>query len=138
MSEDIDYLWKANQKALDLTDEQVEMMKKDPKAVKMIKHSADLYNKKLVAEVVKTKNCACHKVGDKIVFRVAGGMIKEESCENPCLFAIGPLATLGYIIFERVASGLETSELMIDSIKCMDVGLENGGVGEILMKIRVE
>ncbi|MEM3563166.1 MAG: hypothetical protein QXR19_08055 [Candidatus Jordarchaeaceae archaeon] len=138
MSKDLEYLWKANQKALGLTDEQVEMMKKDPKAVKMIQHSPELYNKKIVAEVVKAKNCACHKVGDKIVFRVAGGMIKEESCEKPCLFAIGPLATLGYIIFDRVASGCDTSNLMIDSIKCMDVGLENGGVGEILMKIRVE
>jgi len=134
----LEYLWKANQRALGLTDEQVEMMKKDPKAVKMIENSPALYNKKIVAEVVKTKNCLFHKVGDRIVFRVAGGMIKEESCENPCLYALGPLATLGYVIFDRVASGLDPSEIMIDSIKCMDVGVENGGVGEILMKVRVE
>ncbi|MHA1208225.1 MAG: hypothetical protein ACTSSA_07770 [Candidatus Freyarchaeota archaeon] len=138
MSKDLEYLWKANQRALGLTDEQVEMMKKDPKAVKMIENSPALYNKKIVAEVVKTKNCLFHKVGDRIVFRVAGGMIKEESCENPCLYALGPLATLGYVIFDRVASGLDPSEIMIDSIKCMDVGVENGGVGEILMKVRVE
>jgi len=138
VSKDLEYLWKANQRALGLTDEQVEMMKKDPKAVKMIENSPALYNKKIVAEVVKTKNCLFHKVGDRIVFRVAGGMIKEESCENPCLYALGPLATLGYVIFDRVASGLDPSEIMIDSIKCMDVGVENGGVGEILMKVRVE
>jgi len=134
----LEYLWKANQRALGLTDEQVEMMKKDPKAVKMIENSPALYNRKIVAEVVKTRNCLFHKVGDRIVFRVAGGMIKEESCENPCLYALGPLATLGYVIFDRVASGLDPSEIMIDSIKCMDVGVENGGVGEILMKVRVE
>ncbi|MEX2706681.1 MAG: hypothetical protein Q6352_015725 [Candidatus Freyrarchaeum guaymaensis] len=138
MSKDLEYLWKANQRALGLTDEQVEMMKKDPKAVKMIENSPALYNRKIVAEVVKTRNCLFHKVGDRIVFRVAGGMIKEESCENPCLYALGPLATLGYVIFDRVASGLDPSEIMIDSIKCMDVGVENGGVGEILMKVRVE
>jgi len=28
--------------------------------------------------------------------------------------------------------------LMIDQIKCLDTGIECGGVGEILMKIRVE
>jgi len=138
VSKDLEYLWKANQRALGLTDEQVEMMKKDPKAVKMIENSPALYNRKIVAEVVKTRNCLFHKVGDRIVFRVAGGMIKEESCENPCLYALGPLATLGYVIFDRVASGLDPSEIMIDSIKCMDVGVENGGVGEILMKVRVE
>ena len=138
MSKDLEYLWKENQRALGLTDEQVEMMKKDPKAVKMIENSPALYNRKIVAEVVKTRNCLFHKVGDRIVFRVAGGMIKEESCENPCLYALGPLATLGYVIFDRVASGLDPSEIMIDSIKCMDVGVENGGVGEILMKVRVE
>ncbi|MHA1579102.1 MAG: hypothetical protein ACTSUQ_05700 [Candidatus Freyarchaeota archaeon] len=138
MSKDLEYLWKANQRALGLTDEQVEMMKRDPKAVKMIENSPALYNRKIVAEVVKTKNCLFHKVGDRIVFRVAGGMIKEESCESPCLYALGPLAALGYVIFDRVASGLDPSEIMIDSIKCMDVGVENGGVGEILMKVRVE
>jgi len=28
--------------------------------------------------------------------------------------------------------------LMIDTIKCMDTGIECGGVGEMLMKVRVE
>jgi hypothetical protein len=138
MSKDIDFLWKANQKALGLTDKQVELMKKDPKAVKLIEHSPELATKKIIAEVVKTKNCLCHKVGDKIVFRVAGGMVKEESSKNPCLYAIAPLATIGYVIFDRVAAGLDTSELMVDTISCWDVGVENGGVGEMLMKIHVE
>ena len=138
MSEDMEYLWKANQKALGLTDAEVELMKKSPKAVELIRNSPDLVRKKIVAEVVQAKHCVCHKVGDKFVFRVVGSMVREETCESPCLYALGPLATLGYIVFERVAAGLDTSELMIDHIKCWDTGVECGGVGEILMKVRVE
>jgi len=138
MSEDLEYLWKANQKALRLTDAEVELMKKNPKSVKLIRNSPELVRKKIVAEVVQATHCVCHKVGDKFVFRVVGSMVREETCESPCLYALGPLATLGYIIFDRVAAGLDTSELMIDTIKCMDTGIECGGVGEMLMKVRVE
>lgn len=138
MSEDLEYLWKANQKALRLTDAEVESMKKNPKSVKLIRNSPDLVRKKIVAEVVQAKHCVCHRVGDKFVFRVVGSMVREETCESPCLYALGPLATLGYIIFDRVAAGLDTSELMIDTIRCMDTGIECGGVGEMLMKVRVE
>ena len=138
MGEDMEYLWKANQEALGLSDAELELMKKNAKAVKLIRNSPDLVRKKIVAEVVQAKHCVYHKVGDKFVFRVAGGMVGEETCESPCLYALGPLATLGYIVFDRVAAGLDTSELMIDGIKCMDTGIECGGVGEILMKVRVE
>jgi len=64
--------------------------------------------------------------------------VREETCESPCLYALGPLATLGYIVFDQVVAELDVSELMIDHIKCWDTGLECGGVGEILMKVRVE
>ena len=70
MSEEeyMEYLWKSNQKALRLTDEQIEMAKKDPERARFIKRSPELVKKKIVAEVVKAEHCACHKIGDKIVF----------------------------------------------------------------------
>lgn len=134
----IEYLWKSNQKALGLTDEQVEEAKKDPERVRFIKRSSELVRRKVVAEVVKAEHCVCHKVGDKIVFRPAGALVKEESCDHPCIYAMAPLATLGYIIFDRIVEGVEPSQLRIPQIKCWDVGWENGGAGEILMKVRVE
>jgi len=134
----IEYLWKANQKALGLTDEQVEAAKKDPRRIELIENSPELVKRKIVAEVVKAEHCANHKVGDKIVFRPVGSMIKEESCEHPCLYAMAPLATLAYIIFDRISSGVDPSQIHIDRIKCWDVGWENGGGGEVLMRVRVE
>lgn len=134
----IEYLWKSNQKALGLTDEQIEAAKKNPKRVKFIERSPELVKRRIVAEVVKAENCANHKVGDKIVFRPVGSLIKEESCEHPCLYAMAPLATLGYIIFDRIATGVDPSQIHISQIKCWDIGWENGGGGEILMRVRVE
>jgi len=50
---DIEYLWKSNQKALGLTDEQVEEAKKDPERVRFIERSSELVRRKIVAEVNK-------------------------------------------------------------------------------------
>ena len=133
-----EYLWKSNQKALGLTDEQVEEAKKDPKRARAIERSSELVKRKIVAEVVKAEHCACHKVGDKIVFRPVGALVKGESCDHPCIYAMAPLATLGYIIFDRIVEGVEPSQLRIPQIKCWDVGWENGGTGEILMKVTVQ
>lgn len=134
----IEYLWKANQKALGLTDEEIIEAKKNPKRANLVERSPELVKRKIVAEVVKAEHCANHKVGDKIVFRPVGSLIKEESCDHPCLYALAPLATLGYIIFDRIASGVDPGQLHISQIKCWDVGWENGGGGEILMRVRVE
>jgi len=135
---DMEYLWRSNQKALGLTDEQVEEAKKDPARVRFIERSPELVRRKVVADVIKAEHCACHKVGDKIVFRPVGALVKEESCDHPCIYAMAPLATLGYIIFDRIVEGVEPSQLHIPQIKCWDVGWENGGTGEILMKITVQ
>ena len=134
----IEYLWKSNQKALGLTDEQVDEAKKDPERVRFIERSSELVRRKVVAEVVKAEHCACHRVGDKIVFRPAGPLVKEESCDHPCMYAMAPLATLGYIIYDRIVEGVDPSQLHVPKIKCWDVGWENGGAGEMLMKVTVK
>jgi len=134
----IEYLWKSNQKALGLTDEQVEEAKKDPERVRFIEQSAGLVRRKIVAEVVKAEHCVNHKVGDKIVFRPVGSLIKAESSDHPCIYAMAPLATLAYIIFDRIVEGVDPNHIHIPQIKCWDVGWENGGSGEILMRVRVE
>ena len=137
-AKDMEYLWRSNQKALGLTDEQVEEAKKDPERVRLIEQSPELVRRKVVAEVVKAEHCVCHKVGDKIVFRPAGVLVKEESCDHPCIYALAPLATLGYILFDRIVEGVDPNQIHIPKIKCWDVGWENGGSGEILMKVTVQ
>ncbi len=134
----IEKLWKLNQEALDLTDEQVEEAKKDPERVNFIKRSPELAKRKIVAEVLKAENCVVHDVGDKIVFRPVGSLIEKESCEHPCIYAMAPLATLGYIVFERILEGVDPNQVRIPRIKCWDVGWENKGAGEMLMEIHVE
>jgi len=134
----IEYLWKSNQKALGLTDEQVEEAKKDPRRVAFIKRSPDLVRRKIVAEVIKAEHCVCHKVGDRIVFRPVGALVEKESCEHPCIYAIAPLATLCYIVFDRILEGVDPNQIRIPRIKCWDIGWENGGAGEILMEVHVE
>ena len=134
----MDYIWKSNQKALGLTDEQVEEAKKDPERVRFMEQSPELVKRKIVAEVVKAEHCVCHKVGDKIVFRPVGMLVKEDSCDNICMYALAPLATLGYVVFDRIVEGVDPNQIRIPHIKCWDVGWENGGSGEILMKVTVK
>jgi len=54
------------------------------------------------------------------------------------MYALAPLATLGYIVFDRIVEGVDPNQIRIPQIKFWDVGWENGGSGEILMRVTVK
>lgn len=132
-------IWKKNQKALGFTDEQMEVIKNDPKRRKLIEASAQLVRKKVIAEVISAKNCAAgHKPGDRYVIRAAGYLVPEESAKNLCLSALVPLFPFVSVVGERIADGLDPNTMMTDHAGCLDTGFECGGFGRVVMKIRVE
>ena len=135
----MDEIWKKNQQALGLTDEQLEVMKQDPKRRKFIEASPQLVRKKVIAEVISAKNCAAgHKVGDRYVIRAAGYLVPEESPKNLCLSALVPLQPFVSVAGERIAEGIDPNGMITDHAGCLDVGFECGGFGRVVMKIRVE
>lgn len=97
----------------------------------------NFWQHKLIAECVWARNCAANpKKGDKFVFMAGGVLIPEESTfPGLCVWAIARFLPFFHIVYDRLAEGLDPSPVGWDHVKCADVGVENGGVGEVLFKI---
>ena len=119
-----------------------EMEKLNVGQAKLVAEIGDVLNYRLIAEVVKSENCiAGHNVGDRFVMNGAGQLLPKE-CTNKdllCMFAVGKLTHAAAIVFDRIMSGSDpTSGSVFEVMRCEDVGVENGGWGEIVMKLWVE
>ncbi len=95
----------------------------------------------MIAEVIEAKNClAGHKKGDKYVFLASGFLLPEESTvTNFCLWAMASMLPFDLIVYDRLAEGLDDpTPAGWDRVHCYDVGLECGGLGQVLFKIYCE
>jgi uncharacterized repeat protein (TIGR04076 family) len=95
---------------------------------------------KLIAECIWARNCGARpKKGDKFVF-LAGGVFlpKESTFPGFCIWAMAKFLPFFHIVYDRLAQGLDPSPVGWDHVKCADVGVENGGAGEVLFRIYCE
>jgi len=120
------------------TDEQIDRIEADPKRREIIDHGPELNGTKMIAECVDAENCSFNKVGDRYVFSGQGYLLKDESCEKPCLWAMHSFLPFSYLLYDRVASGLDPNEMHVTQIQCEDVGHRHGGFGKATFKIRFE
>ncbi len=118
-----------------------QMKKLNKSQAKLVAEIGDVLDYRLIAEVVKSENCISgHKVGDKFVMNGAGQLLPKE-CTNKdtlCIFALAKLNQAAAIYFDRIMSGNDPlSGSIFEVLRCEDVGMENGGWGEIVMKLYV-
>ncbi len=123
---------------LGFSDEQFKVIEKNQKLMDIIEAGPRLASKQMVVTCIEAENCGMNKVGDRYVFTAAGTMIKEESCESPCLWAMSRFLPFSYIIYDRVASGLDASGMHFEYVSCPDTGCKYGGFGTAMFKISVE
>ena len=126
---------------LGYSDADMEVWKNNPKNIELITSGkvAELGKYRVVAEVIKSHGCAMgHKVGDKLIFSGMGGYEGKEPAGPACVSALAPVLPLVLGVLNNVAAGNDPQKMAFNRIKCLDVGLENGGWGEILMEIQVE
>ncbi len=123
---------------LGYTEAQINIIEENPKQFEMMESIPLLISKKLVATCVAAKNCAFNKVGDRYVFNGFGAMIKDESCETPCLWAMNGFMPFSLMVYDRIASGLDPDGMHLDHVTCPDAGCKYGGFGSAMFKISVE
>ena len=129
----------AFQHMLGYTDEEFEIWKTVPRNLRLAENMTELANYRLVVEVLKSHGCVMHhEVGDKFYFAGNGALLCTEGPPHICAGALGPLMTFTYRIVDKVGAGLDPMKYSFDRVTCDDVGLENGGWGQILMEVRVE
>ena len=120
---------------------QWKLWKKNPKNLKTAEALAKCQEFRIVAEVTQSQNCGVgHKVGDKFIFTGDGCFVTKEPPGPVCLSALAPLIPmLNTVVPDNIMAGIDPqSPPLWDTIHCNDVGVENGGWGEIIMKIWIE
>ena len=109
------------------------------KQEKIIKGGAARRAHKIIMEVEKAETPGCKaKVGDRIVMSGSGILIPEECTMPLCLWAIAPVLPIHYVIYERLSLGMDPNDILYDHFKCRGLGVDCGGIGELVFKITCE
>ena len=120
------------------TDAEVERL--GPKNLNLIEKGGQFRLWRLVAEVLEAKNCiAGLKKGHRYVMHASGFLLPEESTgPKICLWALAAFVPFSYMLYDRIGEGSDPSEFWIDRVRCLDVGVERGGYGEVLFRLFCE
>ena len=78
--------------------EQIKIIEGNPKQREIVEAGPILVSKKLVATCIEAEHCTFNKIGDRYVFNAFGGMIKDETCDNPCLWALSVFFPFCYMV----------------------------------------
>ena len=92
---------------------------------------------RLVAEAIKSKYCTAGiKAGQKIVYNGVLLDTAESTCPL-CSGALSPLHRCMAVYIDRCMSNRDLLAPM-EGVACADPGMEAGGVGTVVFKVRVE
>lgn len=109
---------------------------------KLVRNTPKMMQYQTVAEVVKSEHCFAQvKVGDKLVFDPFLNPQKSTGvmCPKALLPVVAQVGAIWEMSAEWAESGKEElAEIVWRSVRCLDPGLEDGGIGGVVYRIRVE
>ena len=118
------------------------MAKLHPGMEKLFNNISKTLQHQIVAEVVRSEHCFAQvNVGDKFVF---DPMLNPEKSNSPmCPKALLPILAQIGAIWEMSAQWADSGkeelpEIVWRNVRCLDPGLEDGGVGGVVYNIRME
>lgn len=93
---------------------------------------------RLIAEVTSAKYCFAGLVpGQRFVVDLDGKINPEESTAPLCLGALGALGEKSRMMMDRVSQDGDITAPMA-GFRCVDPGLDLGGLGSVEFKVRIE
>jgi len=115
-----------------------DIKKLQPNWFKLFAHRSDLARIRTIFEVIDVSHCAVGaKVGDKLV--IDRQLINVQESTFPlCINALDRMHRCIFMIFDRIAEGVDPNGLFIKAVDCSDQGLEYGGLGKVRFKIYTE
>jgi uncharacterized repeat protein (TIGR04076 family) len=121
------------------SDEEWERWKAVPRNMQIAERMPDFMKYRVVVEVLSARGCAMmHKAGDKFYFNASGALLCKKGISNICAGALMPVLPFVWGVLDKIAMGQDPTQIAFNHVRCLDVGLDNGGWGEILMEVRVE
>jgi len=105
--------------------------------VKQLSKAALLYS--IEAEVVSTRHCnSGHLEGQKIILDVDGNFVTGLCPKKMCVYLVSQLTVPVALINERLSEGHDPDHFhFMRYVRCLDVGVECLGYGEVMLKVRV-
>ncbi|MBF0549190.1 MAG: hypothetical protein HQK60_01520 [Deltaproteobacteria bacterium] len=91
------------------------------------------------AEIVKSRNCnSGHTPGQTILLDVDGNFITGLCPKRMCVYLISQFTVPVALINERLSEGQDPNEFhFMRYVRCLDVGVECLGYGEVMARISV-
>jgi uncharacterized repeat protein (TIGR04076 family) len=129
-------MWKLVQERLGYSDREMAEFKATARNAEILKKAPEIMSKNIVAEVVSSKGCnSGHKVGDKFYMDGAGNLITKLCPSRMCIYAVSALKPLVYAAIELFYAGADPNKMLFRRTGCVDVGLECGGWGHIVLEV---
>ncbi len=128
--------WQYIQEFLNFNTSELELFKENPRNIEVLTKGLEPSGKTLVAEVVFSKGCAIgHQIGEMIHLDSSGGIILEKCPPKICIYLLGTLSNLVYTAMELSLAGVSPNEMRFNRCGCVDVGLECGGMGHVVVEL---
>ncbi len=132
-------MWRFIKMRLGYDKQEMALFKSNPRNRELVFKAPDVMGQHIVAYVVASKGCnSRHKVGDKIVFDGFGNLVTELSPKRICLYALNAITPQVFAAGELYYANVDPNTMRFNRAACFDGGLECGGVGRIVMEIRME
>lgn len=132
-------LWKLMQRRLGYNDEEMTLFQENPRNADVLSKAGALMSKTIVAEVVDAHGCnSRHRVGDRIFFDGAGNLLTELCPRRVCVYVLSAAAPLVFAANELLYAGVDPNDMRFKRTGCLDVGLQCGGWGRVVVEVRVE
>lgn len=113
-----------------------------PGLEKLYRNILKLSQFQTIAEVVKADHCFAQvKVGDKLIFDPFLNPAKSTGvlCPKALLPVLLEINAIWEMAAEWAESGKEEfAEIVFRNVRCLDPGLENGGIGGVVYRIHSE
>lgn len=110
----------------------------DPRLRQMARLARAAARYSIQAQVVRAHNCnSGYQQGDKFILDVNGNFLTKLCPPRLCVYAKSQLVVPVALTNERLAKGWTPMFHFMHYVKCLDVGVECSGYGEVMLKIQV-
>lgn len=131
--------WKVIKKHLGYSDDEMKLFQGNTRNEDILSKAPELAKKTIVLEVVEAQGCnSRHKTGDKLYFDGAGNLLTKRNPDKVCIYALHAAAPLIYASSELFFAGVDPNEMRFKRCACIDVGVQCGGWGRIVLELSVK
>ncbi len=132
-------MWRFMKMRLGYDKQELAQFRRNPRNRELVLKAPDIMGRQIVANVVASKGCnSRHKVGDRFVFDGFGNLVTDLSPKRICLYALTAVTPQIFAACELYYAKVDPNTMRFNRAACFDGGLECGGVGRVVMEIRME